>query len=635
MASIPSRHHRSLPPLLVLLGLVAGGWAATVDVSTAGQLLTAVNQGAAGDTIRIKAGTYLLPSTLQPKANMVITGAGASSTILRNASTWVPTLAGLPDNAVDAASAVRNAYLIDLAGNDGIRISGLTLDGSDQLHGAILGNNADSLDLSRLVVKRFVWCGIRTWSMGDSAIHDSEFIDAGGKHDGTTGGCLYLTWAADSQIYNNRMTRSTASTRPVFGIKGRQAKRCRMFCNTILVGFSMEWPFENDEDNEIDHNYMTGTVSIPKHAGGPVPASGVTFRIHHNYFTSSYALEWARNGTEVDHNLFDFDTAKDGGNLISCWTPDAAGPTRFHDNLIKNPGRGVFWSQEVFNNFQFYNNHVIANQTVTPRREGLFGLNTRTDFSTIVIKDNIIECVGLARPLMRNTASYGAVIQNNTLTNVSDAASYPNPSTSAKRGPLAPLRYVCGVNGEYVVDQWTVSKTGGSGSITREYWTGLTGTTISSIPLLSPPTGATVLKSLEAPINWTNNYGTRLRGYITAPSTGSYTFWIAADDRGELWLSTSDQPADKRLIASVTAYTGSRQWTKYSSQKSVAVSLVAGRKYYLEVLHKENSGSDNLAVGWARPGQATSAPSEVVPGTVLSPALPLSELDPPMPAGNG
>lgn len=34
---------------------------------------------------------------------------------------------------------------------------------------------------------------------------------------------------------------------------------------------------------------------------------------------------------------------------------------------------------------------------------------------------------------------------------------------------------------------------------------------------------------------------------------------------------------------------------------------------------KEATGSDNLAVGWLKPGQTGSEPSEVIPGSVLSP----------------
>jgi hypothetical protein len=44
---------------------------------------------------------------------------------------------------------------------------------------------------------------------------------------------------------------------------------------------------------------------------------GANIHIHHNYFTTSYAIEFPRNNVEIDHNLFDFDVQQDGGNLIS------------------------------------------------------------------------------------------------------------------------------------------------------------------------------------------------------------------------------------------------------------------------------------------------------------------------------
>ena len=127
------------------------------------------------------------------------------------------------------------------------------------------------------------------------------------------------------------------------------------------------------------------------------------------------------------------------------------------------------------------------------------------------------------------------------------------------------------------------------------------------------------LPSFEAPTNWADNYGTRMRGYITAPVTGSYTFWIASDDNSELWLSTNDNPANKVRIGWVPEWTDSRQWNKFPTQKSAAITLTAGQRYYVEALQKEGGGGDNLAVGWAKPGESTSAPSEVIPGSVLSP----------------
>ena len=64
--------------------------------------------------------------------------------------------------------------------------------------------------------------------------------------------------------------------------------------------------------------------------------------------------------------------------------------------------------------------------------------------------------------------------------------------------------------------------------------------------------------------------------------TGYYTFWIASDDNGELWLSTDSNPADIVKIASVPGATGHDQWNVYSQQQSASIYLVAGQKYFIE-----------------------------------------------------
>lgn len=104
------------------------------------------------------------------------------------------------------------------------------------------------------------------------------------------------------------------------------------------------------------------------------------------------------------------------------------------------------------------------------------------------------------------------------------------------------------------------------------------------------------------------NYGDRSRGFITAPQTGNYVFWIASDDYSQLWLSTDATAANQKLIASVTGYTGEQQWNKYPSQQSVPIALVKGQSYYLEVLHSQGTGSDNLSVGWQLPDGTLGQP---------------------------
>ena len=162
---------------------------------------------------------------------------------------------------------------------------------------------------------------------------------------------------------------------------------------------------------------------------------------------------------------------------------------------------------------------------------------------------------------------------------------------------------------------------GSGGSIEREYWSGVIGAGVGSLPIESAPTGTATLGSLETPTDFGDDYGTRIRGYLTAPATGNYYFWIAASDSAELWISNDDERVNALKRAWVNAGSGiPRTWNGEANQKSAWLALEQGKKYYIEVLHKVGSGvGDNLAIGWSRPGQSGNGPSEVVPGYVLTP----------------
>jgi hypothetical protein len=154
-----------------------------------------------------------------------------------------------------------------------------------------------------------------------------------------------------------------------------------------------------------------------------------------------------------------------------------------------------------------------------------------------------------------------------------------------------------------------------TGSVIREYWTGVGGTSVSDIPLQQPPSGTSELTSLEGPVNWADNYGTRIRGYIVPSASGSYTFYVSGDDNTEFWLSGNNSPSGKARVAYVPGWTTSREWNKYPEQKSSAISLTAGNAYYFEVLHKEGGGGDNVAVGWTGPGISSVT---IIPGVNLA-----------------
>ena len=162
----------------------------------------------------------------------------------------------------------------------------------------------------------------------------------------------------------------------------------------------------------------------------------------------------------------------------------------------------------------------------------------------------------------------------------------------------------------------------GLGSINYQRWNNINGTAVSNLTsnpnYPNNPSTSGTYTIFELPQNSGNNFGVRVNGWICPPTTGNYVFWIASDASAELWLSTTIDPANKVKIAYNASATNYRQWNKYTTQKSATIALTAGTKYYVEALMKESTGQDNMSVGWAKPGQSTSAPSEVIPGTYLS-----------------
>lgn len=160
-----------------------------------------------------------------------------------------------------------------------------------------------------------------------------------------------------------------------------------------------------------------------------------------------------------------------------------------------------------------------------------------------------------------------------------------------------------------------------TGQLLCEIWNNIgAGNCVTDIPLTTTPTKSQVqaMASFESTTNQAENFGARYRGYVCAPETGNYTFYIASDDGGELWLSADANPANKRKIAFMPncGWTTPRNWSAFAEQKSVVISLIAGQKYYVEALYKEGVGGDNLAVGWQTPSNTVI---NVVPGNILSP----------------
>jgi CubicO group peptidase (beta-lactamase class C family) len=151
-----------------------------------------------------------------------------------------------------------------------------------------------------------------------------------------------------------------------------------------------------------------------------------------------------------------------------------------------------------------------------------------------------------------------------------------------------------------------------TGGLLREFWLRRPGAALSSLTgyLYFPdyPTGWQLLTNFEAPTNWGNYFGARVRGYILPPTNGNYIFWIAAHDQAQLWLSSNEAPDNKQLIASVPRATAPRQWDAFSSQQSAPIPLEGGQRYYIEALQIQGTGGDHLAVGWQLPNGQLERP---------------------------
>ena len=174
-------------------------------------------------------------------------------------------------------------------------------------------------------------------------------------------------------------------------------------------------------------------------------------------------------------------------------------------------------------------------------------------------------------------------------------------------------------------DVWTFkAPREGFGTILREVWEGISGTSVSD--LTSDPTypANTTLSeeitSFETPSDFADNFGSRVHGWLHPVTSGDYTFWIATDDESELWLSTDEKPANAVVISKVTDYAPALAFDDPDVVPSDPITLEGGKAYYISGIYKEGGGGDNLAVAWQGPD---SPDRMVISGYYLTPFVAL------------
>jgi Concanavalin A-like lectin/glucanases superfamily/PA14 domain len=156
----------------------------------------------------------------------------------------------------------------------------------------------------------------------------------------------------------------------------------------------------------------------------------------------------------------------------------------------------------------------------------------------------------------------------------------------------------------------------------------------------TPPGVIHLVTAADSPGGFGDNTSRRYSGYFIPPTTDAYVFFVAGDDDTDVFLSTNSSPANKRLIAQETTWSGTRSWLtpgpgtpgpyeasqKRSDQWSpdpgnvaapyaAGIPLVAGQKYYFESVEHNGGGGDNWAVTYETLTELTADSSQPVNGS--------------------
>ncbi len=118
--------------------------------------------------------------------------------------------------------------------------------------------------------------------------------------------------------------------------------------------------------------------------------------------------------------------------------------------------------------------------------------------------------------------------------------------------------------------------------------------------------------------------GIRYTGWICAPQTGEYTFYMQNNNDAELFLSPTYSDADKQSLIFNTSNS-----TSWYDTVSAPQFMVGGDWYWIEVHYIKNSATNGrIRVAWSDDGYPIGSSPQIITSNNLRPNTPLATSTP-------
>lgn len=340
-------------------------------------------------TIELGPGVFLAKRTAQPPSGTSIVGQGSHGeghTSIIADQAWP-----LSDDPNRGDDVPEDECLIFWRNVENVAIRDVELASSPthRITAAIAARGVKGGELANLNVHDFRWAGLHLTRSERLNVHDNTIVNASTEKHRWHNGQIRTRWIKHSEIFRNTI-RSTEGGG--YGYKAGGHERVRIHHNFIDVNgeFSIESAHELEFGVEIDHNYLTGCISVPKSTQSTDPNEReceYTFWIHDNLLTDSYTVEGPRNHLRISHNYIRIEHPN--GRVYTHHGGVNRGPIWIHNNVIENVDRAFVWMNEgLAENIYVFHNTVLC-ADAGDRAGTLFGAYTAERLNNWVVKNNL------------------------------------------------------------------------------------------------------------------------------------------------------------------------------------------------------------------------------------------------------